>query len=115
MVNLEALKLGLCPTCLSVLLLIVLLLSVRLLSPIPRICLRSCLLRLRRQLVPRRAWGGGGVEEMGEALIDYGDRCAAVSGCVDAARGGAYFVPAVRRASGRFRLGAANARCGLVD
>ena len=55
------------------------------------------------------------MEEMGEALIDYGDRCAAVSGCVDAARGGAYFVPAVRRASGRFRLGAANARCGLVD
>ena len=61
-------------------------------------------------------WGGGGVEEMGEALIDYGDReCAEVSGCVDAARGGAYFVPAVRRASGRLRLGAANARCGLVD
>ena len=61
-------------------------------------------------------WGGGGVEEMGEALIDYGDReCAEVSGCVDAARGEAYFDPAVRRASGRFRLGAANARCGLVD
>ena len=56
------------------------------------------------------------MEEMGEALIDYGDReCAEVSGCVDAARGEAYFVPAVRRASGRFRLGAANARCGLVD